>query len=167
MPIGNRFSIVSNAVQLIFLPTPDRSAIHISWHTDCHWFARYWPTLGYKVWGRTLAITLENTWPGSTTNYDQDSLAAVSQHMRNISSGCFLPATFSPLVFAFLSAVGGPEWSHLGWSLSPTGLSKTVPADGAFTSCLAIYTLWKMTIRHLLLSKIPTHRRDACCVHPI
>lgn len=47
--------------------------------------------------------------------------------------------------------------SEGGWSLSPTGPSKTVPADGAFTSCLAIYTfLWKMTIRHLFLYEIPT-----------
>lgn len=50
-----------------------------------------------------------------------------------------------------------PHLSEGGWSLSPTGPSKTVPADGAFTSCLAIYTfLWKMTIRHLFLYEIPT-----------
>lgn len=143
-----------------------------SWHTDYRWFARYWPTLGYpwQGWRPDLGNHLWNTAPGSSTNDDQDSLGAAAL----AHECCFLPAIFSMLVFPFPSIccrrplMKPPHLRAEGWRLSPTGPSKTVPADGAFTSCLAIYTfLWRVTIKHLLLSEIPTHRRDACCVHPI
>lgn len=98
-----------------------------------------------KVCGETLVIHLKNTGPGSSTNDDdQDFSACYVFH----TSLCFPDCYRKPWLKLH-------QMRAEGWSLSPTGPSKTVPADGAFTSCLATYTfLWRMTIRHLLLSEI-------------
>lgn len=123
-----------------------------SWHIEYHWFSGYWPTTGYFCQGliRTFAIILENTGLGSTANDDQDSLgAAVSAHEWHqpwLFSACY--SFHMSLCFPVCYSRHWMKPPHLGaggQSLSPTGPSKTAPADGAFTFILQFTVLWKMT----------------------
>lgn len=65
-----------------------------------------------KVWGRTLAITFKIQGLPPVSMMIETVMVLPPQQMSNISSGSFLLAIFSILVFAFFSATGGPGWSH-------------------------------------------------------
>lgn len=124
----------------------------VSWHIEYHWFSGYWPTLGYSCQGlrqdfcnhlRKYRTWLHYQWwprqpwcccvrPWVTPTL---AVACYSFHISLSFPVCYSRHWMKP--------------PHLGagdQSLSPAGPSKTAPADGAFTSCLAIYTvLWRMT----------------------
>lgn len=127
-----------------------------------------------RVWGRTFAIILENTELGSTTSDDQDSLgAAVTAHEWHqpwLFSACY--SFHISLCFPVCYSSHWMKPPHLraeGQSLSPTGPSKTAPADGAFTSYLAIHTvLWRMRSQaSALFWNSHTQKRSLLCSSPI